>query len=134
MGLIACADCDNPVVLFFGLTLLAIPIPVFLNQRADGVYASMTADVKTMATAQETYLTDNPTKQGLAVEINEGGSALVGTERVYASPGNRITVTVPVTNRDPSDYYCVRVDNDDVDKPVYYNADDGVEITTTPCD
>jgi type IV pilus assembly protein PilA len=48
------------VIIIIGI-LAAIAIPVFLNQREKGYDAQAKSDVRNMATAEETYLTDNPT-------------------------------------------------------------------------
>jgi type IV pilus assembly protein PilA len=48
------------VIIIIGI-LAAIAIPVFLNQRQKGYDAQAKSDVRNMATAEETYLTDNPT-------------------------------------------------------------------------
>jgi type IV pilus assembly protein PilA len=47
------------VIIIIGI-LAAIAIPVFLNQRQKGYDAQSKADLRNMATAEETYLTDNP--------------------------------------------------------------------------
>jgi type IV pilus assembly protein PilA len=46
------------VIIIIGI-LAAIAIPVFLNQRKKGWDAQAKADLKNMATAEETYLTDS---------------------------------------------------------------------------
>ena len=46
------------VIIIIGI-LAAIAIPVFLNQRKKGWDAQAKSDLKNMATAQETYLTDS---------------------------------------------------------------------------
>src|SRR3954453_13416553 len=48
------------VIIIIGI-LAAIAIPVFLNQRQKGYDAQAKSDLRNMATAEETYLTDNPT-------------------------------------------------------------------------
>jgi type IV pilus assembly protein PilA len=48
------------VIIIIGI-LAAIAIPVFLNQRKKGYDAQAKSDLRNMATAEETYLTDNPT-------------------------------------------------------------------------
>jgi type IV pilus assembly protein PilA len=47
------------VIIIIGI-LAAIAIPVFLNQRQKGYDAQAKSDLRNMATAEETYLTDNP--------------------------------------------------------------------------
>ena len=46
------------VIIIIGI-LAAIAIPVFLNQRKKAVSASIKSDLRTAATAEETYFTDN---------------------------------------------------------------------------
>src|SRR5665647_3364204 len=46
------------VIIIIGI-LAAIAIPVFLNQRQKGWDAAAKSDLKNMATAEETFLTDN---------------------------------------------------------------------------
>src|SRR5437667_2749577 len=48
------------VIIIIGI-LAAIAIPVFLNQRQKGYDAQAKSDLRNAATAEETYLTDNPT-------------------------------------------------------------------------
>ena len=48
------------VIIIIGI-LAAIAIPVFLNQRKKGYDAQSKADLRNLATLEETYLTDNPT-------------------------------------------------------------------------
>jgi type IV pilus assembly protein PilA len=48
------------VIIIIGI-LAAIAIPVFLNQRQKGYDAQAKSDLRNMATAEETWLTDNPT-------------------------------------------------------------------------
>src|SRR6195952_1245880 len=45
------------VIIIIGI-LAAIAIPVFLNQRKKGYDAQVKSDLRNMATAEETYLTD----------------------------------------------------------------------------
>ena len=47
------------VIIIIGI-LAAIAIPVFLNQRKKGYDAQVKSDLRNAATAEETYLTDNP--------------------------------------------------------------------------
>ena len=90
------------VIIIIGI-LAAIAIPVFLNQRKKGVDASIKSDLKNMATTQETYITDNPTLQGLAVTASNGGTATLGTDTFRASPGNTIVVTLGTSGG-----YCIK--------------------------
>jgi len=71
------------VVIIIGI-LAAIAIPVFLNQRKSAVDASMKSDLRTVATAMETYLTQ---KNGYPANETELGA-------VALSPGNVLKVAV----------------------------------------
>src|SRR6185312_1772158 len=51
------------VIIIIGI-LAAIAIPVFLNQRQKAVDASLKADIKSLAQAEETWLVDNPSAIG----------------------------------------------------------------------
>jgi len=51
------------VIIIIGI-LAAIAIPVFLNQRAKGWDSAVKSDLRNAATAQETFLTENPTYSG----------------------------------------------------------------------
>ena len=62
------------VIIIIGI-LAAIAIPVFLNQRKKGWDAQAKADLKNMATAEETYLTDNGTYVAVA-DVSVAGNAL----------------------------------------------------------
>ena len=59
------------VVIIIGI-LAAVAIPVFLNQREKAWDSAAKSDVKNMATAQETYLTEND------VYTNDVDTNLVG--------------------------------------------------------
>jgi type IV pilus assembly protein PilA len=61
------------VIIIIGI-LAAIAIPVFLNQRKKGYDAQVKADLRNAATAEETYLTDNPT----AYTTNQANLTAVG--------------------------------------------------------
>jgi type IV pilus assembly protein PilA len=54
------------VIIIIGI-LAAIAIPVFLNQRQKGYDAQAKSDLRNAATAEETYLTDNPTTYTLTL-------------------------------------------------------------------
>ena len=54
------------VIIIIGI-LAAIAIPVFLNQRKKGYDAQSQADLRNLATLEETYLTDNPTSYATAL-------------------------------------------------------------------
>ena len=76
------------VIIIIGI-LAAIAIPVFLNQRQKGYDAQAKSDLRNMATAEETYLTDHPTgytssvddlvTEGFKKSTNVSGWAATGT-------------------------------------------------------
>ena len=130
------------VIIIIGI-LAAIAIPVFLNQRKKGVDASLKSDLKNMATAQETYMTDNPTDiDGSAVTLTgPTGSIAVGsaTNTFRLTTGNYIEVE----SLSPSGY-CIRAASPASSKGMaattaiaatdafYYNSTTG-GLTTTAC-
>ena len=73
------------VIIIIGI-LAAIAIPVFLNQRKKGYDAATKSDLRNLATAEETYLTDFNAYQGtLATVVTAEGfksSANVGTPAI----------------------------------------------------
>ncbi len=60
------------VIIIIGI-LAAIAIPVFLNQRQKGWDAAAKSDLKNMATAEETYLTDNDVYTSSLTDLNTAG-------------------------------------------------------------
>jgi type II secretory pathway pseudopilin PulG len=118
-----------PFVLMIVGVVLAVAIPVFINQTHDKIEASMRSDAMHMAKAQETYLTTNPTSSGYPVGVTEGSFAKVAGVEVTPAPGNSITVTV---SENEVAAYCVRVDNAKVG-PLYYDPTAG-GITLVACD
>lgn len=112
------------VIVIIGI-LAAIAIPLFLNQREKGVDASVEADLKQMALAQETYIVDNPSDAGFAYS----GTLPAGANVAFtASPDNTITVTLPVAGG-----YCIKGVNAGASKTAfYYNSLTG-GLTDTAC-
>jgi len=80
------------VIIIIGI-LAAIAIPVFLNQRKKAVSASIKSDLRTAATALETYFTDNQAYNAAT------------TQNPKFSQGNSIKVAVTATG------YCVQGQN-----------------------
>jgi type IV pilus assembly protein PilA len=69
------------VIIIIGI-LAAIAIPVFLNQRKKAVDASIKSDLRTAATALETYFTDNQSYAavtGQNPKFSQGNSIKVAT-------------------------------------------------------
>jgi type IV pilus assembly protein PilA len=100
------------VIIIIGI-LAAIAIPVFLNQRKKAVDASIKSDLRTAATALETYFTDN-----------QSYNAVTGQTPKF-SQGNLIQVAVTTTG------YCLRGSNSNSDavaassKWFYYDSTAG---------
>jgi len=74
------------VMIIIGI-LAAIAIPVFLNQRQKAVDSSMKSDLKTIATAEETYFVDNQKyiatsapNADLKTALSTGNSAVVSLD------------------------------------------------------
>lgn len=109
------------VIIIIGI-LAAIAIPVFLQQRQKGVDASLKADLKAAATAEETYITDNPSQAGYSFSTTPGGKVNVGNSTTFqASPGNTVTAQA-VTGTG----YCIWATNPGDSKkgasPMYYDS------------
>jgi len=60
------------VIIIIGI-LAAIAIPVFLNQRQKGYDAQAKSDLRNMATAEETYLTDNNVYSSVLTDLTANG-------------------------------------------------------------
>ena len=88
------------VIIIIGI-LAAIAIPVFMNQRKKAVDSGMKSDLRTVATAEETYFVD--TQSYLATTIT--GSGTIGSENVSLTEGNSAVVTVATTGES----FCVVV-------------------------
>ena len=83
------------------------PTAAPVSAASKGVDASLKADLKAMAIAQETYIQNHVTRQGIAVAATEpGGTASTGSPKHFrASPGNVIAVKVYSIG------YCISVYN-----------------------
>ena len=97
------------VIIIIGI-LAAIAIPVFLNQRKKAVSASIKSDLRTAATAEETYFTDNQ------------AYIAATTQSPKFSQGNTIQVSFIATG------YCLRGQNlnSDTVATTYFWYDSGV--------
>ncbi|WP_432564863.1 type IV pilin protein [Kineococcus sp. SYSU DK003] len=116
------------VMIIIGI-LAAIAIPVFLNQRKKAVDSSIKSDLKTIATAQETYYTDKG--EYLDVAANSSGTLTIG-DTVKVTSGNTYTVT-KVTGG-----YCIVGNSVDTGKASHawvYNSTKGgqQDASTTTC-
>src|SRR4051794_41906186 len=98
------------VIIIIGI-LAAIAIPVFLNQRKKGWDAQAKADLKNMATAEETYLTDS----GSYVAVADASPGALGgpgfkksapprEARALASPAGRPSGYCPTRRARPGTY------------------------------
>jgi type IV pilus assembly protein PilA len=87
------------VVIIIGI-LAAIAIPVFLNQRKKGWDAQAKSDLKNMATAEETYLTDNGVYSALVTDLTADGfnesadNSLWGAKTIGATAADGYCLTV----------------------------------------
>ncbi len=98
------------VILIIGI-LAAIAIPTFLNQRTKGQDACAKSQVRTMATAMETYFTDNNTYSGVTMDaLNAIESAVTGAgacgNGTTAVAGQTVAGVCAVGNTS-RDSYCV---------------------------
>ena len=83
------------VIIIIGI-LAAIAIPVFLNQRKKGYDAAAKADLRNVATAEESYLTDHPSAYAPCdSSAGASGCANMLSSQVWkASPGTLTAVGV----------------------------------------
>jgi len=87
------------VIIIIGI-LAAIAIPVFLNQRQKGWDAAAKSDLKNMATAEETVLTDSSSYTGTLATLEAAGfnksaasvSTWVATPDTDAAAGYTLSV------------------------------------------
>jgi prepilin-type N-terminal cleavage/methylation domain-containing protein len=73
------------VIIIIGI-LAAIAIPVFLSQRKKGYDAGVKSDMRNLATAEESYLTDNPsayTTSSANVDSNGWKLTNPGTSQIW---------------------------------------------------
>src|SRR5215212_4873486 len=91
------------VIIIIGI-LAAIAIPVFLNQRKKGWDAQAKSDLKNMATAEETYLTDTGSYIALA-DASTGALADAGFKK-SADTSNLVAMT---SAAGASSGYCLTV-------------------------
>ena len=98
------------VIIIIGI-LAAIAIPVFLNQRKKGYDAQVKSDLRNAATAEETYLTDNPNSH----TTDQTALSTAGWE---FSPGDTFDVAVSAASS-----YCLIGKNDNSGN--YFTYDSG---------
>lgn len=87
------------VVILIIAILAAIAIPVFLNQRKKGWVSQMESALKNAATAQESYLTANPTYADTVLQLETEGWKYATT----------IVVTDALVTINGANAWCVQV-------------------------
>jgi len=92
------------VIIIIGI-LAAIAIPVFLNQRKKGYDAQSKADLRNLATLEETYLTDNPS--GYATTLTQ----LQAPGYDFKKSANSGTITVTATGNSSYSLKAVNTDS-----------------------
>jgi type IV pilus assembly protein PilA len=117
------------VIIIIGI-LAAIAIPVFLNQRKKAVDASIKSDLRTVATAEETYFVDNQSYLSVGPAT---ASLAIGTQTVALSPNN--SVQVFATGKVGA--YCIKGTNSNGTDPtngfVYQSDNGGLQGTGANC-
>ena len=78
------------VIIIIGI-LAAIAIPVFLNQRQKGYDAQAKSDLRNMATAEETYLTDNNVYTSVVDDLVAAGFKKSGNVNAWTATGTADT-------------------------------------------
>ena len=129
------------VMIIIGI-LAAIAIPVFLNQRKKAVDSSIKSDIRSVATAMETYYTDN---QAYAAATQSGQAVTIGSssDQVRLSTGNTIAVnlmtsaTASTTTAADATGFCIRGKNakgsDSATGFLYNSLTGGFTTTATGC-
>jgi prepilin-type N-terminal cleavage/methylation domain-containing protein len=102
------------VVIIIGI-LSAIAIPVFLNQRKKAVDSGIKSDLRTVATALETYMTDTqkyPTT--VTASTATSGKVTIPADATAGTPLTDIKVTTGniVTVEATADTYCIYGENE----------------------
>jgi type IV pilus assembly protein PilA len=127
------------VMIIIGI-LAAIAIPVFLNQRKKAVDTGVRSDLRTVATAEETFYTDGQVYSVLGGTVP---NLTVGSDTVKVSTGNTISIKfldkagAVLTAPAGAAGFCLTGKNDGGDKAavatgITYNSLNG-GISTTPC-
>jgi type IV pilus assembly protein PilA len=109
------------VIIIIGI-LAAIAIPVFLNQRNKGYDAQAKSDLRNMATAEETWLTDNNVYTTSVANLQTVGF------KPSATPTDSV---VSVRGANSSDSYCMKSVSKSGTSFYYDSAAGGV--STTAC-
>jgi type IV pilus assembly protein PilA len=88
------------VIIIIGI-LAAIAIPVFLSQRQKGYDAGVKSDLRNLATAEESYLTDYGTYTNSLTNLSSEGFKQSSTSDYKTG------ATAPVVKVDSNNGYCV---------------------------
>ena len=115
------------VIIIIGI-LAAIAIPVFLNQRQKGYDAQTKSDLRNLATAEETYLTDNPTGYLAGTGKAEILASALGVTDGWKGSPNEIGIAV---NVDGANGYCAVAESQST-KLFYYDSTAGGLSATAP--
>jgi len=107
------------VIIIIGI-LAAIAIPVFLNQRNKGYDAQSKSDLRNMATAEETYLTDNNVYTTSMASLSSEG---------FKSSATPTDSVVSVRGTSNSDSYCLKSVSKSGNNWYYDSAAGGVSST-----
>jgi type IV pilus assembly protein PilA len=105
------------VVIIIGI-LAAIAIPVFLNQRKKAHDAAAKSDLKALATAEESYLVDNP--DTYTTDIS---GKLAGPDNEGFKGTNDVTTKVVTVSTNKG--YCAAAKAGGSDKVWWYDSEDG---------
>jgi type IV pilus assembly protein PilA len=106
------------VIIIIGI-LAAIAVPTFLNQRKKGWDAQAKADLKNMATAQETWLTDKGTY----------ATAATGLADLTSVGFNKSADTTPSVVSGSDTAYCLKAISKST-TPWFYSSVSSVPSTT----
>ena len=122
------------VIVIIGI-LAAIAIPIFLNQRKKAADSSVKSDVRSIATAVETYFTDSATYPALNSITYAGGVLTVaGGEIVRMSPNN---TPVALGLNAAGNAFCVQVTSpkgsDPTDGYVWKSDQGGLQAAGSDC-
>ena len=101
------------VIIIIGI-LAAIAIPVFLNQRKKGWDAQAKSDLKNMATAQETHLTDTGAYTSTLADLTTAGFKTSADATAHTTVGDTVGGTaycVSVTSKSGDVWKATSVDN-----------------------
>jgi type IV pilus assembly protein PilA len=109
------------VIIIIGI-LAAIAIPVFLNQRKKGYDAQVKADLRNAATAEETYLTDNPN----SYTTSQANLLTAGWKK---STGDTFTVAINAATG-----YCIVGNNPNSTNYWLYDSNNGGLVNTAQPD